>query len=331
MFKKITIPLILGLVILTNCATARDQIREGSGFAESKSTEKEDFAMADSVQVNVDPEAYAINSVQIIGGDEDSLRDFISRWFNPLYPGATTEAETTIWMGGLPDKYPIAFPLPNDSVVIASVQNALMSLSVIIDVPHPLNDTLTTYNQTLEAAGWNLVPENSQQGGFTASYAPWFTFCNNQEDAALSLQAFPREDETTEIRLDLYTENIKYTCDPDTANQIDPASDLLPALKMPSGALLLGGGSSSSDGQADSSSNIRTDLSPQELIAHLSPQMQSAGWRLMDEVNQENFAWSSWLITDDQKVNWGGTLLLLKDPVVENRIFGLIRVVRITQ
>ena len=49
--------------------------------------------MADFVQVNIDPGVYNKSSVQIIGGDEDSLRDFITRWFNPLYPGAVTEAE----------------------------------------------------------------------------------------------------------------------------------------------------------------------------------------------------------------------------------------------
>jgi hypothetical protein len=328
MFKKITIPLILGLVILTNCATARDQIREGNGFAESKTTEKAGISMSDSSQYDIDPEAYGMNSVQIIGGDEDSLRDFISRWFNPLYPGATTDTGTTIWIGKNPDDFPIPFPLPKDSLIIASVENPTMSLSVILDVPHPLNDTVSNYNQTLEAASWNLMPENSQQGGFTASYAPWFTYCKEQEEAALSLQAFPREEEITEIRIDLYNDNFKYTCDPETANQMDPASVMLPVLKMPSGALLLGAGSSSSNGQAESSSDIKTELKPQELIAHLSPQMQAAGWNLLDEGDLAGFAWSSWSIMDDHDDPWSGTLLLLEDPASQDRMYALLRVVR---
>ena len=287
--------------------------------------------MADSVQVNIDPGVYAMNSVQIIGGDEDSLRDFISRWFNPLYPGATTEAETTIWMGELPDEFPIAFPLPNDSMVIASVQNALMSLSVILDVSLPLNDTLTAYNQVLEDAGWNLAPDNSQGSGFIQGYAPWFTFCNDQVEAVLSLQAYPIEEQNTEIRLDLYTENIKYTCDPNTYNQMDQTYEILPVLRLPSGALKLGGGSSISDGQAENSSDIRTELTLTELMDHLLPQMETAGWRLLDEIRQEDFVWSSWSFTDDQKDTWGGALLLIKDPAAENRLFVLVRAVRITQ
>ena len=262
-----------------------------------------------------------------------SLRDFISRWFNPLYPGATTEAETTIWIGELPDEYPIAFPLPNNSVVIASVQNALMSLSVIIDVPLPLQDTLTTYSQTLENEGWVIIPDQSQSGGFTASYAPWFTLCNkDQEEAAISLQAFPREKESTEIRLDIYADdNNKYMCEAGTLNQLDSGSAMLPLLTMPSGALLLGGGSSSSNGQAESSSDIRTELSPQELIAHLSPQMQAAGWILLDEGNLAGFAWSSWSIMDEHDDYWSGTLLLLEDPASQGRMYALLRVVRRNQ
>ena len=39
---------------------------------------------------------------------------------------------------------------------------------------------------------------------------------------------------------------------------------------------------------------------------HLNPQMEKAGWRLLDEIRQEDFVWSAWSITDDQKDNWSG-------------------------
>ena len=42
MLKKLII-LMIGVAILTGCALSRDQIREGSGFAESKSTAKGGF------------------------------------------------------------------------------------------------------------------------------------------------------------------------------------------------------------------------------------------------------------------------------------------------
>ena len=146
-------------------------------------------------------------------------------------------------------------------MVIASVQNTLISLSVILDVPLPLKDTLTSYNQVLEDAGWDLAPDNSQGSGFIQGYAPWFTFCNSQVEAVLSFQAYPIEEQNTEIRLDLYTEKyqISHVIRTLTTKWIQ-TYEILPVLKMPSGALMLGGGRSTSDGQAENSSDIRTEL-----------------------------------------------------------------------
>jgi len=323
MIQKITIVLLI-LITLASCTSNRTEIVESQEYSQSAPSVKSDSAIPLS-------ENRRIGTVQIVGGDEEALRDFIKRWFTPLYPGITSERETIIRFGALPDDLAIDFPLPENSQVVASVQDPYLTLQVIVDVASSLEDILASYPQILANAGWSLAPEISSGGGFVSSADPWLNFCADQDQAALTVQAFPGSNGFTDVRLNLNTENIKYICDPDSSQGMDPAYTILPALKMPSGALMMGGGSSSSDGSAEGSSNIRTELTPTELITHFSSQMESAGWQLLEDGNLDGFAWSSWLMENDQDDTWRGTLLLLKDPTEPNLVFALLRVVRISQ
>ena len=117
-------------------------------------------------------------------------------------------------------------------------------------------------------------------------------------------------------------------CDPQSVGGQDPASLMLPVLEVPAGALVMGGGSSSGGGSAESSSDIQTDLSPKELSAHFSRQMEDAGWHSLDGGDESSFSWSFWEMKDEQDNPWNGTLIILKDPVDVDRLFALMRVVK---
>ena len=103
---------------------------------------------------------------------------------------------------------------------------------------------------------------------------------------------------------------------------------MLPVLETPAGARVTSGGSSSGDGTAESSSDIITDLTPRELNAHFSSQMEAAKWDRLDSGDVENFSWSSWEITDDQGDLWNGTLIILKNPVEEDLVYAMMRVIK---
>ncbi len=73
---------------------------------------------------------------------------------------------------------------------------------------------------------------------------------------------------------------------------MDPAYEMSPTLKMPAEARMTSGGSSSGDGSSESSSDIQTELAPEELHAHFSLPMESAGWQLLEGESSDHFAWS---------------------------------------
>ena len=313
------------MVLLAGCATERSL---GSEEHESVS---QPVTRSEIAVPSIEREGIPVGSVQIIGGDEDSLREFLRRWFAPLYPSSTPERETIIWLGALPEDMPVDFPLPDGAQVVASVQDPYTALQVIANVPASLEEVLAIYPQVLAENGWNLPPETTPGSGFLSAADPWFTLCSDQEEMALTVQAFPGEAGQTDLRLHLYTQNTKFMCDPVSNQGMDPAYEMIPTLKVPAGTVMTGGGSSSGDGSAESTSEIRTEMSPLDLSAHFSNQLEATGWQLLERDSTDQFAWSAWSTSDQDGVSWSGTLIILKNPELEDFVFALMRVVRVEE
>jgi hypothetical protein len=311
------------LALLMGCSAEGNQLAEDMENAESQ-------AVTDSERAA--PSSETVGKVEVVGGDEQDLREFIQRWFtpmvvNPSYP--SQEQQTTIAIGALPEDLPFEFPLPQGAVVFASVQSPY-DLQIMLDVPIRSEDLMAAYSPILEKENWNQVPENVQRqsGGFVSTTENWQVFCDDPSQNALTLQAFPKPNQQSETRITLHDKDVEYMCDPRGMVGQDPATIMLPVLEVPTGALVTGGGSSSAGGSAESSSDIQTDLSPKELSAHFSRQMDAAGWNFLDGGDEGSFSWSAWEMKDEQDIPWNGTLIILKDPVDADRLFALMRVVK---
>jgi hypothetical protein len=313
--------LIIVSVLLFGCTAERNEIIADLDNSEPAPVSSSEIAV---------PISESYGTVEVIGGDEQTLREFIQRWFIPMYASPSspsTDNSTTITIGAFPEDLPAEFPLPEQAVVFASIQSPY-DLQIMLDVPTNSEDMMAAYTQDLEKASWNQVPENVQSGGFVSATENWQIFCDEPSQAALVLQYYPKSTQETEMRVTLYTKDIQYMCDPQGMRGQDPASLMLPVLETPAGALVTGGGSSSGAGTAESSSDIKTDLSPSELNAHFSSQLEAAKWDRLDSSDENIFSWSSWKVTDEQGSQWNGTLIILKDPVDEDRLFAMMRVVK---
>ena len=325
MFQRVLVMLMV-VVLLMGCAAERNEIIEELDQTESAPVTSSEVAV---------PKSEIVGKVEVIGGDEADLREFIQRWFTPMVMAPSLPSEqdqTTIAIGELPEELPVEFPLPEGAVVFASIQSPY-DLQIMLDVPMRAADLMAAYTPKLKEANWNHVPENAQtqSGGFVSAAENWQIFCGDQTQAALILQYFSKSSQESEMRITLHDKDVEYMCDPQGMEGQDPASRMLPVLEVPAGALVTGGGSSSGGGSAESSSDIRSDLSPKELSAHFSRQMDAAGWNSLDGGDEGSFSWSSWEMRDVQDNPWNGTLIILKDPVDADRLFALMRVVKGTK
>jgi hypothetical protein len=243
---------ISALVILVGCTTGRNESLENPAFGQSMPATRSEVAVSDS--------SGSLGTVQVIGGDEQTLREFIQRWFAPMY-AISGDADTIIMIGGVPENLPVDFPLPDEAQVFASIQSPT-DLQVLVDVPSAAEDILISYPETLAGAEWMPAPQTGQGGGFVSATENWLFFCNAEAQAALSIQAFPKSSRETEMRVSLYTKDTQYMCDPQSSQSMDQAYAMIPVLKAPSDALVSNAGSSSGGGTAESTSEIRTVLTP---------------------------------------------------------------------
>ncbi len=182
MIRKSTIP-IIALLFLIGCTAERVEIAEGSGFAHTAPVTIPDSAF---------PVPEKLGTVEIIGDDEQALREFIRRWFTTLYPSPAPEKATIIWIGKLPEEIVVDFPLTKGAQVVASVQDPYSDLQVIADVPATMDEFLSNYAELLTKSGWKTPPDISAGIGFSSASEPWFTFCDDQGEAALTRPGFPR-------------------------------------------------------------------------------------------------------------------------------------------
>jgi hypothetical protein len=200
-------------------------------------------------------------------------------------------------------------------------------LQILLDVPALSEDGLSSYTTILADENWYPAPEDKQGGGFVSVAENWSVFCNDETQETLTVQTSPLPSVQASMRLSLYTMD-HYMCAPRGAQSVGSEYDVIPTLKIPAGAFLTSGGSSSGDGNAESSSEIRTTLTPMDLSIHFSDQLENDGWQRLDGDNTENFSWTSWKFTDSQNERWQGTLLIIDDPVDDELVFALIRMVK---
>ena len=316
MMPKLSI-ILLVFFLLTGCTPYRSQSSEGN-----EQNQTAPAAQSEPTTSSSDP----YEDVQVIGGDERALREFIERWFAPqrLY---SDEGGIILRMGEFPEDMPEQFILPDDAKIVASIQRP-HEIQVFLDIPE---DTLDFYIQKLDKADWMPVEDEAQGSGFVSYTSNWLLLCHEELETALSIQEFPRVNQVTEIQLSFYTGDTKSMCEPQGGYEIDQAYQMLPTLKTPIGSLVFSGGASSGDGTAESSSEINTDLSPQELSDHFSGQLQDSGWSYQDGGDTESFSWSSWTTQSDQSEQWYGTLIVLESPVEGARMYALMRVVQASE
>jgi len=278
-------------------------------------------------EISVDP--LAGGEVEIIGGDEESLREFIQRYFSPIYPGAA-EGERKILIGSLPDDLPIDLPLPEGAQVIASVQEPSAFTQVILDTSQTPEEVEAFYTQSLIDLGWQTAPQGDLGSGFVSRGGMGAQFCLNENDAYLEVISVEMPDKPTDVRLNLQAPVEYYPCQEYDPGYMDPGSRLIPSLEAPQGVQISGSGSGgSSEGSAYNTADLETSLSIDELLAHYNAQLEQAGWQLVDQGTSEVVAWSAWKLLDEQSDEWGGNLIVMDNRLDSDRRIAIISIEKV--
>ena len=312
--------LILFVLVLAGCASI---IPQDSAQNEPATGEyMQQVTSAESVTAQNGSEI----KVEVVGGDDASLREFIKQWMTPGgYPGSSIE-DMTVYIGSTPENLPYELPVPENSRTIGSITGGWVDYQLLFDSDLDSKAVSAFYSKSLPDQGWQQAPTNQGQGGFISQSDQYQYYCQKDGNAYLTIETPSTSEGKTGIRLTLDTNSDPRMCDASAAGSGYSHDKLLPQLKAPEGTFVQGGGAGMSDRDAETSASLSSKLSTGELLEIYNQQLVDAGWKMQNSDSGEGGAWSQWTLKDEQGKDWLGSLIIVKSSPDSDSLYALLRI-----
>lgn len=269
--------------------------------------------VAQSETVSTFPLSGTPGAVEVRGGDEAALREFIGRVLNY---GGVQGGSTVVLVGELPNSLPFSLPIPDGATVLGSVVHEdpdSGSTELYLDADLSPEKTIEFYRVQLAGDEWSEPEGASSSAGFVSEPFVSGNFCHGPTQAGLWVSAFSTIEGTTDLRLNVQRPNEYSICKQDySQGYVDRVQQIMPTLASPPGSQVQTGGLSSSGTEGTMSATVNTSLSPSELLAYYDQQLEDSGWRRSGSESSDEAAWSFWTTETKEAQTWIGTLLLFQ-------------------
>ena len=272
--------------------------------------------------------------VTIIGGDEAQLRDFLQDALG--YFSVAPSAETSVYVGALPEELPFELALTDEAHLIGSMVSTTSGhtwIQVFYSAATTPEEAVASIGEAL-GEGWTEAPNyGPPPGGFVAQPLDMVMYCS--EDNQIFNAAARQEDDHTAVRINWQSAGDSYACGREGTPPSRDAFSLLPKLQTPEGVELrdsgmTGGGGSGGGPAGRQSANASTVLVselPVEAIAPLyDEQIAAQGWEQVSSRAGEGSATSRWTYTDEAGMRWAGVLTLTENPVADGEFFAWLMI-----
>jgi hypothetical protein len=279
------------------------------------------------------PPAIAQNDgIEIIGGDEEGLRQFIS--FLIFADLSLEVVPPDVYVGQGLINAPFEVPLPEDADLVGSLDYSEEGLYSISD--QLMYETSLTPRAVATYYAENLGDEFQlpssyvppTDGGLIIETAPQHgQYCYNNGEGILTLVIVPAREGS---HVTLYigdAQSAEQACITDPLEtQLPNAFRLLPELPSPEGARVSAGYQKPMDNgraggafvEASVTATIVTDsLTAKDLIEFYSEQMTTKGWSISYTHAVADSGSLTFTLTNEHGL-WGGLLTIVRDPTSEN-------------
>ncbi|HLZ70331.1 MAG TPA: hypothetical protein VKV26_10535 [Dehalococcoidia bacterium] len=256
--------------------------------------------------------------------DPALLRELAERELSPPpLPGAPA-GQAQLLPGSLPDDLPLHLPLPEGSRLIGSVVRPApaggKTFDVVLDAADAPAGVLDFYRQALGELGWTPAPvQGPPMGGFVPFVSRSQTYCQGASGPALNLNAFAREGQPTDVRINIFTSAPGPCGFSVVAPPLPPGAALLPSLTPPSNvAVQLYGGRGGPGFWSSDAAVADTQVSVTDLHAAYAGQLSAAGWSMIDCGSEGPLAWSRWSVPTEG--GWQGFLYVREGASTGQRL-----------
>jgi hypothetical protein len=252
-------------------------------------------------------------SVNVVGGDEASLRILLRAILASFTVGPATEAITAT-VGTLPT-LPINLNLPPSVAVVGSVVRTgdFGGTQIFYAAPASADDLVEDVRQQLSTQGFTAPEAMGAPGGVFLSSQPEISILCSTDDELLVNLGTVVLNNTVILQVSLNPIGTGGDpCSPDPMQGMGLGYGILPQLQPLAGALVRGSGGSSSGDRISATADIQTELTADVVAAHYEDQLEEAGWERIDDTSSEAIAWSAWTFSDEDDNEWNGTFYIVR-------------------
>lgn len=319
--------LTMAFAILITACSSVSNVSQESTIAPQQ--EKE---VVETATIATEEEMFSVENTkhdaEIIGGNEESLRKFLTYEVDGVY--GSSPWRTVVNINSLPNNLSVEIPVSDRIEVIGSIARAIQRTQNIVERHNfytiflesnlSLNETQELYTQLLDSKGWkaNSMPD-FEMHGFSPNQNNHkvLIYCTDDNKTVLEVNIFEVSENTTSLRLDLNTEPDLGQCvDRGEMGEFDPVPSiykLFPSLVTPDEAVVEDSGDTSASlDKARTTTRIRTNLEMDSLLEHYNNQLENANWEMLSQNYDDETAWSKWSFKDDEGVAWSGFFIIFK-------------------
>ncbi len=126
-----------------------------------------------------------------------------------VYPGDPRVSKPRLFLGKIPENFPIAVPISAQSRVMGTLARSETQIEIVLENTLTPEEVLDFYRTQLTSQGWRepeeLWPNHERRGFLNSSFGPHtaLTFCQEASGAGLTVNTLQVENTTTTVRLDL--------------------------------------------------------------------------------------------------------------------------------
>jgi hypothetical protein len=264
-------------------------------------------------------------------GDSDLLEKLALSLLDS--PGDAHGSHPRLFPGIIPDNFPIAIPLPEQSRVLGTLVRSETQIAIVLESDLSPEELFNFYHTQLTSLGWS-EPEGMGPragGGFLYSDSgpySYITFCQGIGGPGLTLNIVERENTPTNVRLNINLDRKTSPCAQETIHRRMHHHNLyaiIPPLAPPQGAQQHSKGGGSSGDEVHTTATLKTGLALDTLVKHYADQLSQAGWTQTDAGVSGPLAWHTWSFSSEEQQPWSSLFFILKTPDKSDDYFLYIR------
>ncbi len=251
-----------------------------------------------------------------------------------VYPGDPRASKPRLFLGKIPENFPIEVPIPEQSRVVGTLARSETQVEIVLESDLMPEEVFSFYRAQLTSLGCHepegMWPQHA--GGFLHSDFGLhmnITFCQGPGGAGLTLNILQLESMTTDVRLNLSLDRETNPCAQQAMMRRDmhhhAMYEIIPLLVPPRGAQQRGGGGGSGPDEAHTTAMLKTNLALDALAKHYADQLIQAGWTQTDAGASGPLGWHTWHFTSEDQEPWSGLFFILKMPEKPDDYFLYVR------